>query len=250
MKDISGSKKDNTKSKKDNTKSIFEDFSLKKQAIELLKHGYGLDYFPWTYRSDKEVVLGVVTSVWADIVKGGCDDFVCLAPQHTGVIGVENLNEYIQKEINGEVAKQRIGWIMAGVGDRVLHTKNNYAMGVYNGYLGKIVDIEHGNVCHVDYDGDIYRYEDDEAKKQLKLGYCITVHKSQGSQWKQGILICHSSHYFMWSRSLLYTALSRFREKLYIIGDRKALSRAVKNNVDERRQTYLRTVLRAVSFER
>lgn len=192
---------------------------------------------------DKEKIPDIVSRLRQEIVKDE-QDCVVLAPQRKGVVGVENLNQVLQaanSEVRGRI---NLGYIKAGIGDRVLHTKNNYKLGVFNGYLGTVAAINGKDAC-VDYDGELFWYDGDcpEAKRQLSLGYCITCHKSQGSQWKQGIIVCHSSHYFMWSRSLLYTALSRFREKCWIVGDKKALRHAVRNVKEDGRQTLLKDEL-------
>ena len=92
----------------------------------------------------------------------------------------------------------------------------------------------------IDFDGELVVYSKGDDIKQLALGYCMTVHKSQGSQFKFGVLICHSSHYYMWSRSILYTGISRFRQELHVVGDKRAVKRGLSNVVSGERNTLLK----------
>ncbi len=187
---------------------------------------------------DKTAIPFAVSEIWRDIEESGCSDLICMAPQHKGDCGVEKLNEILQERINPSTSRIKTGWIKLAEHDRVIHTQNNYRLGVYNGYCGTVEHVTKQE-CIVDYSGEHIRYEDPADKAQLKLGFAITIHKSQGSQWKQGIIVAHSTHAFMWSRSLLYTALSRFRDKLWIIGDKKALRMAIRNVKEIKRQTWL-----------
>jgi len=192
---------------------------------------------------DKEEIpriVGDLTEAWH---KGG-KDYVVLAPQKTGVCGVDAINKYLQERLNPAAPGKpelRLGWLTLREGDKVLQTKNNYALGVFNGFCGVVtaIDPEEGVVV-VEIDGETYVYEEPDHIKQLALGYCMTVHKSQGSQFANGVLICHSSHYYMWSRSILYTGISRFREELWVVGDRKAMKRGVSNVVSGERNTLIK----------
>ena len=196
---------------------------------------------------DKEEIPNTVAAIarsWHDTGK----DYCVLAPQRTGVCGVEAMNKYLQETLNPPSKdKYEISvapWLTLREGDKVLHTKNNYGLDVFNGFTGRILDIDPvSQVILVDFDGQYVSYTETKDIKQLTLGYCLTVHKSQGSQYKYGVLVCHSSHYYMWSRQLLYTALSRFREELYVVGNNKAIKRAITNSQDDSRNTYLKLAL-------
>jgi len=174
-------------------------------------------------------------------------DYTVLAPQRTGVCGVDEMNKYLQEELNPPAtnkAQIKVAWLTLRVGDKVLQTKNNYGLGVFNGFTGIItkigLDYEGKDEIVVDFDGQIVRYSESKDIRELALGYCMTVHKSQGSQFKYGVLICHSSHYYMWSRSILYTGVSRFRQELHVVGDKKALKRGLSNVVSGDRNTFLK----------
>jgi len=195
---------------------------------------------------DKEEIPMVVVELCREWFNNG-DDYVVLSPQHTGICGVEAMNFFLQDKLNppsmGKAEISIYGWKLRE-GDKVLHTKNNYKMDVFNGFTGVVVKIDPGNkTVIVDYDGELYHYADSDSINQIQLGYVLTVHKSQGSQYKKGVLICHSSHFYMWSRQLLYTALSRFRKELHVVGNMKAVKRAVQNNTETKRNTYLSEAL-------
>lgn len=197
-------------------------------------------------QDDKEEIPAIVANLcrpWHEQQA----DYAVLAPQRTGVCGVDNINKYLQEKLNPEADGKpqiKFGWLTLRLGDRVLQTKNNYDLGVFNGFTGIVIGIDEGaGVMMVDFDGDVITYEMADHIKQLTLGYCMTVHKSQGSQFKKGVLICHSSHYYMWSRSILYTGVSRFRQELYIVGDTRAIKRGLSNVVSGERNTLLKLKL-------
>lgn len=197
-------------------------------------------------QEDKEEIPAMVADLCRPWHERGLD-YAVLAPQKNGVCGVEALNKHLQAELNpGDDGKPQIklGWLTLREGDKVLQTKNNYDLGVFNGFTGIVVGIDSdAEIVVVDYDGEVITYEKGEHIKQLVLGYCMTVHKSQGSQFKHGVLVCHSSHYYMWSRSILYTGVSRFREELYVVGDKRAIKRGLSNVVSGERQTLLKLKL-------
>jgi len=198
---------------------------------------------------EKEEIPFIVSEVCYPWHMAGCD-YAVLAPQKTGVCGVDAMNKYLQETLNPaseDKPEINVAWLTLRVGDKVLQTKNNYDLGVFNGFTGIVQEIginfDGEQTITVNFDGQIVRYEEKEHIKQLTLGYCLTVHKSQGSQFKYGVLICHSSHYFMWSRSLFYTGVSRFRQELHIVGDRKAIKRGLSNVVSGERNTFLKLAL-------
>ncbi len=191
-----------------------------------------------------EKIAAIVAPWHKDIL-----DYCVLAPQRTGPCGVENLNKYLQEVLNPpeefKTEAKIFPWLTLRTGDKVLHTKNNYGLGVFNGFTGvvKYIDDVSGDVW-VNYDGQEVIYSEKKDLQQLTLGYCLTVHKSQGSQYKHGVLACHSTHYYMWSRELLYTAVSRFKEELHVVGDKRGLQRAVSNSTENKRNTYIDLALR------
>ena len=123
-------------------------------------------------------------------------------------------------------------------GDRVIHIKNNYNLGVFNGEVGTIADIgkTHMNVDFGDRDIDYDRLD----AMQLQLCYASTIHKSQGSEYPCVVIACHSTNWFMLSRPLIYTAVTRAQKYVYLVGDKKGIYRAIQNNKIVQRYTSLK----------
>jgi exodeoxyribonuclease V alpha subunit len=197
-------------------------------------------------QEDKEDIPEVVAGLCRDWHEKKLD-YAILSPQKTGVCGVDSLNKYLQETLNPahpDKVQIKVAWLTLRVGDKVLQTKNNYQLGVFNGFTGIITNIEpFVDEITVDFDGETIVYRETKDIKQLTLGYCMTVHKSQGSQFQYGVLVCHSSHYYMWSRSILYTGVSRYRQELHVVGDKKAIKRGLSNVVSGERNTYMKLQL-------
>jgi len=175
------------------------------------------------------------------------EDFMVLSPQHSGVCGINNINTELQAYLNpivpGKSYYKVSPWLTINIGDRVINLKNNYKLGIFNGFVGIVLKIEYiGKALKgilIDFNGEKVFIKKPADIRNLALAYCVSVHKSQGSEYKKGIVILHSSHFFMLNRSLMYVAISRFKEELYVIGDTKGLNRALKNNTKDKRNTYL-----------
>jgi exodeoxyribonuclease V alpha subunit len=124
--------------------------------------------------------------------------------------------------------------------DKVMQVKNNYDKEVYNGDIGYVcgVDREEGKLL-VDFDNRTLEYDFEELD-ELVLAYAMTIHKSQGNEFKVVIVPMVMAHYIMLQRNLLYTAVTRARERIILIGEMKAVSMAIRNNVVRQRNTRLR----------
>jgi exodeoxyribonuclease V alpha subunit len=199
---------------------------------------------------EKEEIPLIVSNICREWHEQGFD-YAVLAPQKTGVCGVDVMNKHLQETLNPAAAGKaelKVAWLNFRVGDRVKQIKNDYGLGVFNGFIGTVRSINTGidgnSVMAVDFDGQIVEYSDPKHFKNLMLGYCQTIHSAQGSQWRYGVVVCHSSHYYMQSRSLFYTAISRFRQELYVVGDSKAIKRALNNVVSGERNTFLKLRLK------
>jgi exodeoxyribonuclease V alpha subunit len=168
-----------------------------------------------------------------------------LTPMHRGLLGTMQLNRELQQLLNpaGE-ALERNGSVLR-VRDKVMQLRNNYDKGVFNGDLGRIVGIdkEEGKI-RVDFDDKVVEYESDEWD-EISLAYATSVHKSQGSEYPAVILPLHTSHYMMLYRSILYTAVTRGKKLVIVVGSRKALAMAIRNVRVEKRNTGLREKLSA-----
>jgi exodeoxyribonuclease V alpha subunit len=174
-----------------------------------------------------------------------------LTPMREGAIGVESLNRLLQARYNPEGEEVYVGRRHAfRVKDRVMQCRNNYSLDVFNGDVGVIVgrDSDAGETL-VDYDGRIVRYPR-ENMPELALAYASTIHKAQGGETRVVIQIVSKSHYIMLTRSLLYTGVTRARERCVLIGERGALAMCVKNNRTNVRNTGLvDALLAAVSAQ-
>ena len=167
-----------------------------------------------------------------------------LSPMHRGLVGCTQLNERLQRIYNqGAPELQRAGRLWK-VGDRVMQTRNNYDLEVFNGDIGTIERIDEGSeTVHVDYGGRRVPHPY-SALDELELAYAITVHKSQGSEYPAVVIPVVTQHYIMLQRNLLYTAVSRAEKLVILVGQQKAVQIAVDNDQAKNRYTRLARRLR------
>ena len=145
-----------------------------------------------------------------------------LVPTHRGPVGAQKLNEALQAALNPEGVRGRRGF---AIGDKVMQLRNDYDLDVSNGDVGLIEQLDEKGVT-VRMEGREVRYVDD-AVDNLTLAYAATVHKSQGSEYDAVVLGLHTSHFVLLNRALLYTAITRARRLVVIVGSRRALEMAV-----------------------
>jgi exodeoxyribonuclease V alpha subunit len=157
-----------------------------------------------------------------------------------GGLGTRSLNEELQKVLNGgsEPKVSRFGTSFSP-GDKVIQTVNNYDKEVFNGDIGTIVkvDLEEGTLG-VEYDERIVEYEFGELD-EVSLAYATSIHKSQGSEYTAVVIPLAMQHYTMLERNLIYTAVTRGKKLVVVIGEAKALAMAVKNHKAHKRLTKL-----------
>ncbi|HYY25532.1 MAG TPA: ATP-binding domain-containing protein, partial [Candidatus Udaeobacter sp.] len=170
-----------------------------------------------------------------------------LTPMHRGLLGTIQLNRELQNLLNPAGEALERGGLLLRVHDKVMQLRNNYDKGVFNGDLGQIVGIdkEEGKI-RVDFDDKIVEYEADELD-EISLAYATSVHKSQGSEYPAVVIPLHTSHYMMLYRSILYTAVTRGKKLVIVVGSRKALAMAIRNVRVEKRNTGLKEKLAAAS---
>jgi exodeoxyribonuclease V alpha subunit len=166
-------------------------------------------------------------------------DIQVLTPMHRGVTGAINLNRKLQDVINPDAKglEHREQWFR--IGDKVMQQQNDYEKLVFNGDLGRIVNCDpKTKELHVQFDQQIVHYQGKEMD-QLSLAYAITVHKSQGSEYSAVIVPLTTHHYMMLQRNLLYTAITRGKQLVVLIGTDAAIKKAVENEGSTRRFTGL-----------
>jgi len=170
-------------------------------------------------------------------------DIQVLSPMHRGVIGVGALNEALQTGLNPaapQKPEKRVGNRIYRLGDRVMQIRNNYDKDVYNGDMGAIqaIDLEMQKVT-VNIDGRAVVYDFLELD-ELVHAYAVSVHKSQGSEFPAVVIPVLTSHYMMLQRNLLYTAVTRAKRLVVLVGQPKAIAMAVRNDKVTQRFTGLR----------
>ncbi len=164
-------------------------------------------------------------------------DVQVLTPMRRGPLGSEALNVILQDALNPSGAPADPGAPRFRPGDKVMQLKNDYDREVWNGDFGEVTKVDAG-IVFVDMGERQVSYEP-EALSALTLSYACTVHKVQGSEFPAVVIVLHPSHYMLLSRPLLYTALTRAKRLAVILGDPRALSRAVANIETRRTNTRL-----------
>jgi exodeoxyribonuclease V alpha subunit len=170
-------------------------------------------------------------------------DIQVLTPMNRHLLGTRALNEQLQAALNPpSEMKYEIERFGANfrVGDKVIQTHNNYDKEVFNGDIGHIVSIDTDPLkVSVRFDGErLVEYEPGELD-ELQLAYALTIHKSQGSEFPCVILPVSTQHYVLLERSLIYTAVTRAKKLVILVGDPKALGMAVSKQESRKRWTGL-----------
>jgi exodeoxyribonuclease V alpha subunit len=167
-------------------------------------------------------------------------DIQVLTPMHKGDLGAMNLNQLLQEALTAGAEQLQSGSRIFRTGDRVMQLRNNYDKDVFNGDVGRVARVarEPGELV-VTFDEREVPYASDELD-ELALAYAATVHKSQGSEYAAVVIPIHTQHFVMLQRSLLYTAVTRGKKLVVLVGSRKALGIAVRNAEVAQRCTRLR----------
>lgn len=190
-----------------------------------------------------------IATIYKKLLNDGysIQDIMVLSAQNKGEYGTKEINKTIQRLVQKNNTKT---FMMSGdnkfyVGDKVLQTVNNYKAttttfgedSVFNGNTGVIVSASFNEIV-VDYGNKEIVYSKEDAK-QLELGYCTTIHKSQGSNAKQVIVAAPKAHTFMLNSNILYVACTRARERVYLLGNIITINRAIKKKENLNRQTWI-----------
>ena len=178
------------------------------------------------------------------------NDIQILAPSKKSLWGIVNINDLCQKELNKNPNSIKINNRIFKLGDKVMQVRNNYELeslnpdnfddGVYNGDIGRIIDIDKNmESLKVEfYDGNIVSYKKEDIK-DLDLSYAITIHKSQGSEFDCVLIPMMPASFMLLNRNLLYTAITRAKKLVILLGEKKILKQMVKNNNESKRLTNL-----------
>jgi exodeoxyribonuclease V alpha subunit len=175
------------------------------------------------------------------------NDVQVLAPMHKGVAGVANLNQQLQAALNPHRHGLRTAAGEFRPGDKLIQLRNNYDKGLFNGDIGSVltVDPEKGALT-ADFDGERHVFERGDFG-DVAPAYCISIHKSQGSEYPVVVIPLLKAHFVMLQRNLLYTALTRGRKKVFLVGEPAAYMMAVRNSESKQRCTHLREKLAALT---
>jgi len=171
------------------------------------------------------------------------EDVQVLTPMRKNLLGTDSLNAALQKTLNPRGEGLVRGGTTFRPGDRVMQLRNNYDKDVFNGDIGfvKTVSPDERKMV-VTFDGRPVQYDGGDLD-ELVLAYAMTIHKSQGSEYPAVIIILHTQHYVMLQRNLLYTALTRGKKLVLLIGVPYAVDQAIKTNAVRERRTALAELL-------
>jgi exodeoxyribonuclease V alpha subunit len=203
-----------------------------------------LDDFYFIEQEDPEEVLRLIVELTKERIPkrfglDSVDDIQVLTPMHKGTVGAGNLNDQLQKALNpGEGGMSRGGRNFL-VNDKVMQIRNDYDKEVFNGDIGRItrIDAESQEVT-ITFDGREVAYDFTDLD-EVVLAYAVSVHKSQGSEYPAVIIPILTQHYVLLQRNLIYTAVTRGRKLVVMVGTRKALAIGVRNDKTQKRYTCL-----------
>jgi exodeoxyribonuclease V alpha subunit len=206
---------------------------------------------PWSslhYGLSASDVVRKLYLEWIPRYFGSNIEIQVITPMTRGSLGTLSLNRMLQESANPPQqgkSQLQVGERVFRVGDRVIHRRNNYDLGVFNGDIGVISEIDNKELtCVVSFfpDGRRVDYKRDDIP-ELDLAYAITIHKSQGSEFGAVIIPVLTQHFKMLFRNLIYTGLTRAKKLAVFVGTRRALAMAVKNQDTSQRQTFLGRLL-------
>ena len=205
-----------------------------------------VDFFYFTTDSDKEIgelTVDIIQNRLYKVYEGYTPilDAQIVAPMYKGNAGIDALNTQIQAALNPpHQAKGELKFkhVIFRKGDKVIQTTNNYDKEVYNGDTGIIIDVGN-NKLYIEFDDEVVEYEAAEARDELMLAYAISTHRSQGSEYPIVIIPVSDSHGPMLVQNLLYTAVTRARKMVVLVGQYSAIKKSVETSIEGTRHTGL-----------
>ncbi len=218
---------------------------------ELRSAGSGSDFYFIERDTPEDIAATLVRLVQDRIPKGHrldpIRDIQVLCPMNRGSIGVRELNTALQGTLNpvrpGEPAVERFGWRFQ-VRDKVIQTENDYKKEVFNGDIGTIEKIDPvEQELFIRYDDRLVTYDFGELD-EVSLAYAVTIHKSQGSEFPAVVIPVAMQHFMLLQRNLIYTGITRAKRLLVVVGQKKALGLAVRNDQSRKRYSGLLSSLK------
>jgi len=213
--------------------------------------GENSDFF-FIEQEDPEQVLNTILDLAGKRVPDyfGFDpmnDIQVLTPMHRGVVGAGNLNLALQNRLNQNTQGIERGNRAFRVGDKVMQIKNNYDKEVFNGDMGRIVRLEpETREIIISFENRELPYDFTDLDEVI-LAYAVSVHKSQGSEYPAVIIPILIQHYMLLQRNLIYTAVTRGKKLVILVGTRKAMAIGIRNDKTLKRHTLLEKRLRSIS---
>ncbi len=215
----------------------------------LKKADKDLDDFYFITQEDPETVIQTIIKLVSERIPqtfglSAIDDIQVLTPMQKGSVGGVKMNTELQAALNPSDKEVIRGGRKFLVGDKVMQIRNNYDKEIFNGDIGRVRSINpEMQEVKIDFDGREVVFEFSELD-EIVLAYAVSVHKSQGSEYPVVVIPLLTQHYVMLQRNLLYTAVTRGKKLVILIGTRKALAIAVKNDKTRKRYSYLKERLR------
>ena len=208
-----------------------------------------LDDFYFITQEEPETVIQTIIKLVRDRIPqtfklNAIDDIQVLTPMQKGSVGGVKLNSELQAALNPTEKEVNRGGRIFRAGDKVMQIRNNYDKEIFNGDIGRIrsINLEMQEV-RIDFEDREVIFEFSELD-EIVLAYAVSVHKSQGSEYPAVVIPLLTQHYVMLQRNLLYTAVTRGKKLVVLIGTRKALGIAVKNDRTRKRYSYLKERLK------
>ena len=228
---------------------IVSNAHLVNQGKPITRNSDSTDFYYLKTENNNQILRLTEKSVLRLLEKGyDIDEIQVLVPTRKDHVGVNNLNDILQKATNPIAEKEiKYGKKLFRINDKIMQTENNYEKDVFNGDIGKIVDISplydegekvEDEALHVMFGDKLVIYRSSELD-QIELAYATTIHKSQGGEYKAVIMVLGSNHKNMATRNLVYTGMTRAEDFLCIIGSARTLWKAIQNNEVFKRYTSL-----------
>jgi exodeoxyribonuclease V alpha subunit len=204
--------------------------------------------FCFIEQEEPEKVLGIILELVKERIPerfalDPIDDIQVLVPMHKGMVGSGNLNLELQNALNPGLKGLSRGGKNFRINDKVMQVQNDYEKGVFNGDLGRIVRINlEAQEVIIAFDGKQVAYDYPDLD-DVVLAYAISIHKSQGSEYPAVVIPILIQHYILLQRNLIYTAVTRGKKLVVMVGSKKALGMGIGNDKTKKRYTYLRNRL-------